>query len=286
MRKFWISLFDNLFLTEARPQQLTFEQLSNLLVQPGEAYRVWDKRKLPQWSPATFQPPRRKKAHAQGASCLVLDYDDGTTIDQALQAWGQWALILHTSWSHRPEHHKFRAVLPLDQDLRKEEYPAAWRWAEEHCGRTIDRHCKDISRAWVLPACDLEDPAHQRYFESRVVRAPLLRVDDIMKWAPEDNVVPIRPALRLHPVSVPGDLHQLHLDPDARAELGHALGGVVSDDAVRLVECPRCRRDAVWWWLDPTRQLNAYCNHRKSCGWKGPVAALLVNDSDFSSLEG
>ena len=73
---------------------------------------------------------------------------------------------------------------------------------------------------------------------------------------------------------------------DARAELGHALGGVVSDDAVRLVECPRCRRDAVWWWLDPTRQLNAYCNHRKSCGWKGPVAALLVNDSDFSSLEG
>ncbi len=67
MRKFWISLFDNLFLTEARPQQLTFEQLSDLLVQPGEAYRVWDKRKLPQWSPATFQPPRRKKAHAQGA---------------------------------------------------------------------------------------------------------------------------------------------------------------------------------------------------------------------------
>ena len=68
MRKFWISLFDNLFLTEARPQQLTFEQLSNLLVQPGEAYRVWDKRKLPQWRPATFQPPRRKKAHAHGAS--------------------------------------------------------------------------------------------------------------------------------------------------------------------------------------------------------------------------
>ena len=151
-------MFDNLFLTEAHSKQLTFEQLVDLLTQPGEAFRVWDKRKLPQWSPAKFKPPRRKKVNAQDASCLVLDYDDGTTIERAVETWGQWSLILHTSWSHRPEHHKFRVVLPLDQDLRKEEYPTAWRWAEEHCGHTVDRHCKDISRAWVLPACDLEDP--------------------------------------------------------------------------------------------------------------------------------
>lgn len=285
MRTFWVSMFDNLFLTEAAPKQLSFRQLADMLTQPGEAFRVWDKRKLPQWSAARFDPPQRKKANAQSASCLVLDYDDGTTIDEAVQTWGQWALVLHTSWSHRPDHHKFRLVLPLDDDITKEEYLTAWRWAEQHCGHAIDKHCKDISRAWVLPACDIEDPAQQFYFDSRVIRAPLLRADDIMKWAPE-VVAPPKPVLPPRDLPDYSKLRRLHLDPDARAELGHALGGVVNDDAVRMVECPRCRREAVWWWLDPTRQLNAYCNHRKSCGWKGPVAALLVNDADFSAMEG
>lgn len=285
MRRFWVSLFDNLFLTDADARQLTLKQLVELLAQPGEAFRVWDKRKLPQWSPTRFQPPRRKKANAQEASCLVLDYDDGTTIDEAISTWGQWCVLLHTSWSHRPDGHRFRVVLPLDRNISKSEYTTAWRWAEEHCGRTIDRSCKDISRSWVLPACDLEDPGHQRAFEFRFVDAPLLQVDDILKWAPIDNVVNLPSALNLRDTPDYRSLRSLHLDPDARAELGHALGGVVSDDAVRLVECPRCRRESVWWWLDPTRQINAYCNHRKSCGWKGPVAALLDQPLDFKEME-
>jgi len=285
MRRFWVSLFDNLFLTEATLRQLSMVQLVELLAQPGEAYRVWDKRKLPQWSPARFEPPRRKKANAQEASCLVLDYDDGTTIDEALTTWGQWCVLLHTSWSHSPVAHRFRVVLPLDRDITKSEYSIAWRWAEEHCGQTIDRSCKDISRSWLLPACDLEDYKHQSSFEFRHVEAPLLRVDDILKWAPLGNVVQLASALSLREVPVYTGSRNLHLDPDARADLGHTLGGVVNDEAVRLVECPRCRRNAVWWWLDPTRQLNAYCNHRQSCGWKGPVAALLDQPLDFHGME-
>lgn len=286
MRLFWVSLFDNLFLTDAALSRLTLDQLVELLTRPGDAFRVMDKRRLPQWSPTRFDPGKRKKAHAVEASCLVLDYDDGTTIDEALLAWGQWCAIVHTSWSHRPDHHKFRVVLPLDEDVTKDEYPTAWRWAEAHCDHAIDRHCKDISRAWVLPACDLEDPTHQAVFEWRVVDAPLLRLDDIHKWAP-----PAPPERKVDLSNLPKapsyrGYHELHLDPDARAAFGHALGGVVSDDAVRLVECPRCRREAVWWWLDPTKQVNAYCNHRKSCGWKGPIAALIDNINDFTAMEG
>lgn len=283
MRRFWVSTFDNLFLTEAAPQQLTFDQLVELLTQPGEAFRVWDKRRLPQWSPTCFDPPRRKKAHAVFASCLVLDYDDGTTVDEAIDVWGQWALILHTSWSHRPDHHKFRLVLPLDEDLDKADYPTAWRWAEAHCGHDIDRHCKDISRSWVMPTCDIEDPGQQRYFTSRVVRAPLLRVNDVLRWAPPEPA----PSPLAAPLLAP-DLRGVsdkHLSADDRARLGHALGGVVSEDAVRMVECPRCRRESVWWWLDPMKQINAYCNHRKSCGWRGPVVALVGVADDFTAMD-
>lgn len=285
MRKFWVSMFDNLFRTEADTRQLSLAQLVELLAQPGEAFRVNDKRTLPQWSPTRFQPPRRKKANAIEASCLVLDYDDGTTIDEALTTWGQWCVLLHTSWSHRPEAHRFRVVLPLDRDITKQEYPTAWRWAEEHCSKVIDRNCKDISRAWVMPACDLEDYEQQSRYDFRFIEAPFLRVDDILKWAPIDNVVPLPNVVTLRDMPDYRGLRSLHLDPDARAEVGHALGGVVSDEAVRLVECPRCRREAVWWWLDPTRQLNAYCNHRKSCGWKGPIAALVEDITDYKEME-
>jgi hypothetical protein len=285
VRHFRVSLFDSLFLTEADTRQLTLEQLVELLSRPHEAFRVWDKRTLPQWSAARFDPPRRKKAHAQEASCLVLDYDDSTTIDQALHTWGQWCVLLHTSWSHRPEAPRFRVVLPLDRDIAKSEYSTAWLWAEAHCGHAIDRHCKDISRSWLLPAYDLEDYEHRHNFDFRFIDAPFLRVDDILKWAPEDNVVALPSVVSLRDLPDYRGLSSLHLDPDARAELGHALGGVVSDDAVRLVECPRCRRATVWWWLDPTRQINAYCNHRKSCGWKGPVAALVDDLNDYKEME-
>jgi hypothetical protein len=31
----------------------------------------------------------------------------------------------------------------------------------------------------------------------------------------------------------------------------------------------------VWFWLEPGRMGGARCNHSNSCGWDGPLDALL-----------
>jgi hypothetical protein len=285
VRRFWVSVYDNLYRTSADMQHLDEAALVALLTRPGEAFRVWDKGCLPMWSPVHLDPPSRKKAHVQAASCLVLDYDDGSTIEQAHLTWCQWFHVLHTSWSHKHEGHRFRVVLPFDRDVSPEEYVTIWRWAEAHCERTIDRACKDISRAWALPVTDLEDREHQARFSAEVASGPYLQPDRVLTWAPPAPVKPRRRAMTHEEKLSYRKYRGAHLLPEQRAELGHALGGVVNEECVKMVECPRCRQATVWWWLDPDRQVNAYCNHRKTCGWRGPVAALLADDMTFGSME-
>ena len=282
---FWASSYVDLFHPQADMRRLSGEDLLGLLSRPTEVFQVNDKRTLQMWSPVRLNPPRRAKRNVVAASCLVLDYDDGTTVEAAMQTWSPWYRILHTSWQHHPEAHRFRVVLPLLRDVTPDEYVVLWRWAEAHCERTIDKSCKDISRAWLLPSVDVADVGHCRRFRVEVEGGVLLDPAEVMPLAPAPLVSSLPPAIRLAELPDYRGQRGLPLDPDSRKELGHALGGVVNEECVRMVECPRCRRSAVWWWLDPTRQINAYCNHRQSCGWKGPVAALLADNMTFGSME-
>lgn len=278
---FWVSLYDDLFHPQADMRQMTGAELVEMLTTPVEAYRVWDKRTMPMWSPVLLNPARRAKRNVVSASCLVLDYDDGTPLDEATQTWDPWYRVLHTSWSHRPDHHKFRVVMPLSRDVTPEEYATLWRWAEWHCDRAIDKACKDISRAWLRPAVDLEDAAHQAKFDAGAVGGPLLDPDEVMPLAPPLPPRPKREPINLASLPDMSHLRGLHLDPASREFLGHELGGVVDEEKVRLVECPRCRRPSVWWWLDPDWIVDAMCTHKQSCGWKGPVAALFETSTDL-----
>lgn len=272
---FVVSTFENLFRTSASQHELSGEGLVELLTTPHQAFRVTDKRTLPMWSPVKLWPARRKKAHVVSASCLVLDYDDGTTLGSALETWAPWYRILHTSWSHSEEQHRFRVVLPLRRDVLPPEYPALWRWAEQHADRQVDKACKDISRAWALPAVDIEDPAHEGLFQWRVEGGALLDPSEVIPLAPPPPQKVNYKRVNLRDLPNTSHMREIHLTPESRAELGHALGGVVSEACVKMVDCPRCRRPAAWWWLDPDIQVLAYCNHRKSCGWKGPLVSLV-----------
>ena len=162
--------------------------------------------------------------------------------------------------------------------MTKEAYVDLWRWAETKAGKVIDKQCKDPSRAWAR-CCLIEEsrpPSKWVYTEA----------DDMNKLVPLDPDWAISEAPPApEPLPVPlrempdlSDEDARCLDPAFREELGHSLGGVVSDDAVRMVCCPRCRRESVWWWLSPQRLPVAMCNHRRSCGWSGPLAAFLEDE--------
>jgi hypothetical protein len=272
---FIVSLYESLFRPRAALHELSGQELVELLTTPQRVFNITDKRTLPMWSPVRLSPSYRRKDNVVCASCLVLDYDDGTTIDVAMATWSRWYRILHTSWSHRPDKHRFRLVLPLQRDVTPEEYPALWRWAEVFADRQVDKACKDISRAWALPATDQSNKQHVGQFEWKVGTGDLLAPDEVIPLAPPPPIKVNYKRVNLRDLPDSSHLREVHLTPESRAELGHALGGVVSASCVKLVECPRCRREAAWWWLDPDIQILAYCNHRASCGWKGPLISLV-----------
>lgn len=284
---FWVARYKSLFLTAADCQQLNGHALVEMLTTPITTRNLTDKRRLPMWSPVKLFPLRRAKVNVKSISCLVLDYDDGTLVEDALERWSPWYCILHTSWSHTEDHHRFRVILPLQRDVTPEEYPALWRWAEMHSGREVDKKCKDSSRAYAVPAVDADDAEHVARFRAEVTAGDLLSPDQVIPLAPKLPPKKVFPTVKLRDLTSTHHLEQVHLSAEDRAAVGHTLHGVVTEESVRLVECPRCRRESVWWWVEPGQFALATCNHKRSCGWSGPVAALLFHNkgSDAPDLD-
>ena len=98
------------------------------------------KKELRIWSPALYRPgaPKRGGDHVTHVSCLVLDYDDGSTIQQASEVWSSWYHIVHSTWSHSAALHKFRLILPLARPVPAPHWREVWKWAEEFSGCVID----------------------------------------------------------------------------------------------------------------------------------------------------
>lgn len=121
------------------------------------------------WAPATFSGDMRSKRNVERVSCLVFDYDKGTTTMQAAFDFWCWAAfaafekqpfttacLVHTSYSHTEEHPKFRVILPLSRAVDGNEYEAIWSFCAElaaKAGHELDQACKDASRMWFFPAC-------------------------------------------------------------------------------------------------------------------------------------
>lgn len=234
------------------------------------------------WSPVALHAKRRAKANVLSVSCVVLDYDDGTTWESAEFLWSNWVGLMHTTPSHAlpGKGERFRVILPLSRDVTPEEYKRVWRWSEAVSSKAIDKACKDPSRAWAMYYGKTLFGNNTAQKSTVFDAQELLSVEDILEACPPEE----QPTL----VDIPADLtreDKRAIDPVFRQSLGHKLGGVVNDEAVRLVTCPRCHRESVWWWVSPQRRAEAICNHRQSCGWSGPLAALLEESGSPTMFE-
>ena len=113
------------------------------------------KRDLRLWSPVLYREGEgveRGSEHVTHVTCLVLDYDKGVRISEALALWQDWFHCVHTTWSHTPEHPKFRVIFPLAAPVPAAKWETMWSWAERQSQGEIDVSMKGVAATYSLPA--------------------------------------------------------------------------------------------------------------------------------------
>lgn len=103
------------------------------------------------WAPGTFSDQSRTIKNLVGIELLVLDVDDGCSLDQAKTEFASHRHIIATSRSHGIEKSgkvcdRFRVVLFLDSEITNDlDFKATWAVAQKRWF-FIDPACKDSSR--------------------------------------------------------------------------------------------------------------------------------------------
>lgn len=87
--------------------------------------------------------------------------DDGKHYLEAIQP--DWLVgklpfrgVAHSSFTHSPQHPKFRVILPLAAPVTLLEFTRLWFWLYEKTERKIDAACKNPDRMFFLPRCTAE----------------------------------------------------------------------------------------------------------------------------------
>ena len=82
------------------------------------------------WTATHFADRHRKAENACGSNLVVIDFDGDTTLDAfwATDTAKQWCVATYTSSSHTEKEHRFRALFPLERELRssREHRGAYW----------------------------------------------------------------------------------------------------------------------------------------------------------------
>jgi hypothetical protein len=140
----------------------------------------------PGWAPAQMKRCERKADGVQSLCALVLDYDAGTTIDDAAALWAPYFGLIHSSRKHKPEAHRFRTVLPLSRSVTPVEHGRVWAWAArkaERAGHKIDAATKDPARFWFWPGV-----AQGGTFETRDLSGKPIDVDAVLAEHVDDEI--------------------------------------------------------------------------------------------------
>lgn len=272
-----VSTFEHVRDVHPVHHRVSWETLVQVLTtfRPHQA----DKYAAPCWSPASYGPSdTRQASKVLEVSVLALDLDDGTTLDEALGYFDGFACVAHTSWSHRGDAPRARAVVRLSHPIAGDVWPHLYRAVLRQVGLDADPKCCDASRIFILPCVGLGGPHEARAVEGAA-----------MDLRPEASRIRKRLQREAKERAVRRQLHQrrrrrmprqdarrdaLRHDPTARQALGEQLRGRIVGDKVRKVRCPGCGRHSVWWLVDPEKAHTARCNHEESCGWYGQLWEL------------
>jgi len=125
------------------------------------------------WSPALYRDGgRRESGDVIHLSCLVLDYDSGVDPLEASAQWRGNYHIVHSTWSHRAEHPRFRLILPLAHAVHADDWRPFWTWAVERTGMKNDPALKSPSSTYALPVLPSDDWPHLAFVKGGELFSP------------------------------------------------------------------------------------------------------------------
>lgn len=283
-----ITTFTNLFNTNGVRQTCTPAMLAKALTAPMANRGA--KKHVPLWSPTTFAGTRAK-SNAVDIWALVFDMDDGLAPFDTWRMFTDWQVIAHTSFSHKPYHHKYRIVLPLAQPIPATDWGRASTAANQFWAHVVGRGTPDQSaihdnaRAYyrysIPNGCDPEGhPLHPAQYHQTAVHLDgdplILKYDHITEAAP-------RHAARTKPTQLRGSSVKTYdmamMDPEVRRNVANAVGASIQGNTARNILCPGCAKREVYFSIDPT-SIGAVvwprCNRQDKCAWYGKLDQLIT----------
>lgn len=156
-----ITRFSRLFDTTARPDSADWSEIFAEFSQPRAFLGADDH---PGWSAAEFNPPKRELKNVRCVHAMVLDYDKGTTLEEAEKFWHEYYGLIHTTRRHTAAAPRFRVILPMTRAVSAFEYVALWQRVRLHAGK-IDEAPKDPSRFWYVPGISDHEGAEFKTIE-------------------------------------------------------------------------------------------------------------------------
>lgn len=275
-RGLYLTLYDSCFDNKGGGFTLEPPERLGAIIRPASWSKPPRKSDLLCWSPARYAPGAlRAKANVISVSCLVYDIDDGANFDMH-NLFSDYRYYAHSTFSHKPELHKWRLILPLKSPIPGADWRRAWKAGKEifqaRTGSEIDGVCSDASRLYYIGT-------NEALEFSNLHSGEYLKLD--YSHIPEREEKKAKPKTFKRAVYAYDEDKSVYMtlktDPEARRRVAETLGANISDDGIaRGMICPSCNRPDLWFTIDPSLKSSATCNHLNSCGFYINLYDLLL----------
>ena len=268
--------------------EYSWEQLVGFITHPRP---ITIKKDLPLWSPARFNSRTKlTNEKVDAVSLAVFDIDEGVPFE-CHQCFGEYQYIAHTSFSHTPNEHKWRLIIPFEVPIPRHLWTFVWgrlhKFFQDTTGREMDVACKDARRFYYLP----NKGENYQYFVNDTGRTlgydlETLERDYRFHKERERELKEERRREKERLADVPEYtrdykkefMDDLRFERHWRESLGQRIGAKITTDRAVNFTCPSCgRKDATFFYLEPVIMWDengeaysvnhqAYCFHKESCG--------------------
>lgn len=122
------------------------------------------------WIPCSMINPagKRNQENIDKAYFIVLDIDSGMALDDVKKGIEGYEAVIHSSYSHTPEHPKWRVIIPLGEPVSANVIGKLFDHFQDRYNGLLDPSCgHDSARLYYIPACpsDAEHLFHAEHIE-------------------------------------------------------------------------------------------------------------------------